>query len=120
MKNKLVISLLAVNNGLDYAILTGKSPVYPFENNKKISDTPISWKIEVALQGSRLSALTVKVDGAADPLPEISDEEIEANCASLKLLAARFKECSITVYTINNSMVMSATASGVELVNFKK
>ena len=103
MKNKLVISLLAVNNGLDYAILTG-----------------ISWKIEVALQGSRLSALTVKVDGAADPLPEISDEEIEANCASLKLLAARFKECSITVYTINNSMVMSATASGVELVNFKK
>ncbi len=120
MKNKLVISLLAVNNGLDYAILTGKSPVYPFENNRKVSDTPIGWKFDIALQGSRMSTLTVKFDGATDPLPEISDEEIEASCASLKLLAVRFKECSVTVYTINNSMVMSATASGVELVNFKK
>ena len=119
-KNKIEVSLSAVNNGIDYAILTGKSPVYPYENGKRISETPTGAKIEVGLQGNRFSPLTVKIDGISDALPAISDDEIEASCTNLKLIAVRFTDCKISLYSINGNMVMSATATGVELVNFKK
>ncbi|RKI76068.1 hypothetical protein D7V90_21785 [bacterium 1xD42-87] len=119
-KNKIEVSLPAVNNGIDYAILTGKSFAYHYENGKRTDETPTCEKIDVALQGNRFSPLTVKIDGMIDSLPEISDEEIEASCTNMKLIAVRFTDCKIALYSINGSMVMSATAKGVELVNFKK
>lgn len=119
-KNKIEVTLQAVNNGIDYAILTGKSFSYHYENGKRTDETPTGTKVEVALQGNHFSPLTVKIDGMIDPLPEINDEEIEASCTNLKLVAVRFTDCKIALYSINGNMVMSATATGVELVNFKK
>lgn len=119
-KNKLEVPLQAVNSGLDYAILTGKSFYYPYENGKRTDETPLGMKVEVALPGNRLSPLTVKVEGATDPLPAISDEEIEASCTNTKLVAVRFADCKVSLYSINGQMVMSATATDAELVNFKK
>lgn len=119
-KNKIEVSLPAVNSGIDYAILTGKSFAYHYENGRRTDETPTGAKIEVSLQGNRFTPLTVKIDGTIDPLPEISDEEIEANCTNLKLIAVRFTDCKISLYSINGNMVMSATAASVELVNFKK
>ncbi len=55
-----------------------------------------------------------------DPIPTISDEEIEARCTSTNLVAVRFTECKVSLYSINGQMVMSATAADAELVNFKK
>lgn len=120
MAKKIEVSLPAVNNGIDYAILTGKSPVYNYENGKRTDETPTGSKVEVALQGNRFSALTVKIDGIIDPLPEISDGDIEKSCTNMTLVAVRFTDCKIALYSINGNMVMSATATGVELVNFKK
>lgn len=119
--NKLEVSLSAVNGGQgEFAILTGKSPIYPYEGGKRTSETPIGTKISVVLQGNRFAPLDVKILGASDPLPSISGEKIEASCAGIKLLAVRFTDCKIALYSIGGQMVMSATATGVELVNFSK
>lgn len=114
--NKLEVTLPAINKGQDFAILTGKSPIYPYEDGKRTSETPIGTKINVVLQGNRFTPLTVKIEGRADPLPKISDEEIETTLANIELLVVRFIDCQITLYTIGGQMVMSATATGVEVV----
>ena len=113
--NKLEVTLAALNKGQDYAILTGKSPIYSYDNGKRTSDSPIGFKVSVALQGNRLSPLSVKIEGKTDPLSKISEEEIEASCTSIELFV-RFIDCIINIYTINGQMLMSATATGVEIV----
>lgn len=120
MANKLEVNLPAVNGEQDYAILTGKSPVYPYEGGKRTSETPIGTKVSVALQGNRFAPLDIKIITATDPLPSVTDEKIEASCANVKLIAVRFVDCKISLYSIGGQMVMSATASGVELVNSGK
>ncbi|MBE7725924.1 MAG: hypothetical protein E7244_16370 [Enterocloster citroniae] len=114
--NKLEVTLAALNKGQDYAILTGKSPIYSYDNGKRTSDSPIGFKVSVALQGNRLSPLSVKIEGKTDPLSKISEEEIEASCTNIELLVVRFIDCIINIYTINGQMLMSATATGVEIV----
>lgn len=120
MSNKLEVSLSAVNGGQDFAILTGKSPIYPYEGGKRTSETPIGTKVSVALQGNRFTPLDIKILTAADPLPNVTDEKIESSCADVKLISVRFVDCKISLYSIGGQMVMSATASGVELVNASK
>lgn len=120
MANKVETVFSAINGGQEIAILTSKSSGYAFEGGKRTSDTPTHTKIGVALQGNRLTPLTVKVEGSTDPLPSISDEQIAAACLSVKLLAVRFTDCKVSIYSIGGQMVMSATASGVELVNMSK
>lgn len=116
-QHKVEVPITAVNNGLDFSILTGISPIYPYENGKRTSDTPIGTKFEVLLPGNRLSPLTVKIEGVVNPLPKISDEELEASCVNLDLIAVRFKDCKVSLYSINGNMVMSAVAKSVELAN---
>jgi hypothetical protein len=118
--NKLETTFAAVNGGQDSAILTGKSPIYPYEGGKRISETPTGTKVDVALQGNRFTPLTVKIEGNTNILPNCSNEQINTACASVKLIAVRFVDCKISLYSIGGQMVMSATASGVELVNFGK
>ena len=120
MTKKLEVSLPAVNNGLDYGILCDKSPIYAYENGKKVNEIPIGTKVDVVLPGNHFQPLTVKIEGNPNALPEISSEEIGAACEELKLLAVRFIDCKIALYSINGQMVMSASATAVELVNFKK
>lgn len=120
MSNKLEVDLPAVNNGQKFAILTGKSPIYEYKDGKRTSEIPIGEKIRVALQGNRFTPLDVKILNATDSLPNISDEKIEASCAEIKLIAVQFVDCKISLYSIGGQMAMSATASGVELVNSGK
>lgn len=117
MANKLDTNLPAVNGGQDFAILTGKGSIYSYEGGKRTSDTPIGTKISVALQGNRFAPLDVKILNATDPLPNVTDEQIQASCAEIKLIAVRFTDCKISLYSIGGQMVMSATASGLELRN---
>lgn len=118
--NKIETTLAAINGGQEIVILTGKSSGYNYEGGKRTGDTPTHTKIAVALQGNRLAALTVKIEGSADPLPGVSDEQIAAACSGVKLLAVKFTDCKVSIYSIGGQMVMSATASGVELVNAGK
>lgn len=120
MANKLEVNLPAVNGTKDFAILTGKSPIYSYEDGKRTSETPIGTKVSVALQGNRFAPLDIKILTATDPLPSVTNEMIESSCADVKLIPVRFVDCKISLYSISAQMVMSATASGVELVNSGK
>lgn len=114
--NKLEVTLSAINKGQEFAILTGKSPIYSYEDGKRTSETPIGTKITVALQGNRFTSLTIKIEGKTDPLPQISDEEIETTLVNIELLVVKFTDCRVTLYNIGGNLVMSATATGVEIV----
>lgn len=114
--NKLEVSLPAINKGQEFAVLTGKSPIYFYEDGKRTSETPIGTKITVALQGNRFTSLTVKIEGKTDPLPNITDEEIETSLVNIELFVVKFTDCRVTLYNIGGNMVMSATATGVEIV----
>lgn len=113
------LTVEGINNGFPHVIITGKAPGYSFANGKRLSETPTHWKINVALQGNCLTPLTVKVEGSGDPLPDVTPERIEEACRQMKPLFVRFLDCAISVYAIDG-LKMSATASGVELVNLSK
>ena len=115
--NKLETSFPAVNGGVNWGILTACSPIFAYEGGKKVSDVPIGRKFNFALQGNRFTSLSVKIEGAADPLPQITDEQLQEACASMKLIAAKPIGGKVTLYSIGGEMVMTATATGIELVN---
>lgn len=115
--NKLDTNLPAVNGGQDFAILTGISPIYKYEGGKRVGETPIGTKISVVLQGNRFTPLDVKILNATDPLPNITDEKIQASCAEVKLIAVRFTDCKISLYSIGGQMVLSAISNGAEIMN---
>lgn len=75
MPYKLNVDLPAVNAGYDYAVLTGKTDIFPYENGRKVSDVREGGKLTLALQGARLAPLAVKFDH--DPLPNLTDEQID-------------------------------------------
>lgn len=113
--NNIIVALNAVNGGADYAILTGKSEIFPYSDGKKSSDTPIGVKLTLALQNSRLSSLTVKYDH--DPLPSIDDAQIEVACSACKFLFVRIPDCKVKVYSSTGSgLGMTATAEKAEIV----
>lgn len=115
--NKIEIGFPAVNGGQIWGILTGQSPILAYNGGKKVSDDPIGHKFNFALQGNRFTSLSVKIEGTADPLPEVTDEQLQEACASMKLIAAKPIGCKVTLYSIGGEMVMTATATGIELVN---
>lgn len=112
------IPLEGINSGMSYCILTGKKPVYPYENNKRQGDTPSSWRLEVILQGNYFSSLSIKINESIDPLPDISETQIFESCATMKPIFVKFKDCAVSIYAIDG-LKMSATASGVEIVKTK-
>ena len=59
MPYKLNVDLPAVNAGYDYAVLTGKTDIFPYEDGKKLSDVRTGVKLTLALQGARLAPLSL-------------------------------------------------------------
>lgn len=115
MPYKLEVDLPAVNAGADYAILVGKSDVLPYENGKRISEVRTGVKLTLALQGSRLSTVSVKFDH--DPLPKISDEEIEAACSECKFLFVQIPDCVVNLFSSSSGGIgMTATAETAQIV----
>lgn len=115
MAYNLNVNLAAVNGGVDYAVLTTKSEIFPYAEGKRSSDTPIGVKLTVALQNSRLSSLAVKFDH--DPIPSVEDAQIEAACSACKFLFVRIPDCKVKVYSSSGSgLGMSATAETAEIV----
>lgn len=120
MSNKVQVNLPTVNGGMEYCILSGKTFLYSYRDGKRINDEATGTRIDVVLQGNRFTPLSVKIEGDRNVLPELTDEQISTACSTLKLIPVKFNDCSITLYSINNNMVMSATASGCEIVkNYK-
>lgn len=118
MPYKLNVDLPAVNAGYDYAVLTGKTDIFPYEDGKKLSDVRTGVKLTLALQGARLAPLAVKFDH--DPIPQISDEEIEAACADCKFLFTQMPDCVVNLYSSSSGGIgMTATAQTAKIVTIK-
>lgn len=108
------ITLPAVNGGADYGVLTEKAPIYPYENNKRVSDTPIGVRLTLALPGARMGTLTIKYDH--DPLPKISDAEIAAACTACSFLYVQIPDATVTLYSAEGGIGMTATAQTAQIV----
>lgn len=116
--NKLQTTLNAVNAGENFAVLVGKTDIFPYENGKKISDERIGVKLNIALHNSRLSQLTVKFE--TDPIPKITDEAIVAATESCDFLFVELPDTEVTIYSSSNGMAMSATGKTARIVTFKE
>lgn len=116
MPYKLEVDLPAVNAGLDYALLVGKADIFPYENGKKMSDVVRTGvKLTLALQGSRLTPLAVKFPG--DPLPKVTDEEIEAAVLDCKFLFVQIPDCVVNLFSSSSGGIgMSANAQTAQVV----
>lgn len=117
MPYKLEVDLPSVNAGVDYAILAGKSDTYAYENGKRISEQRTGVKLTLALQGSRLSTLTVKFDH--DPLPKITDEEIEDAIMNCKFIFVQVPDAIVSLFSSSSNgggIGMSATADSAQIV----
>ena len=115
--NKLEVMLPGINSGLDFVILTGRTAIFSYENGQK-TDKVIGEKFSAVLPGFRYHALDIKVSTTGF-LPNITDEQIQASCTALKPIFVKFADCKVAAYSIGGNMVMSATASGVEVVSSK-
>ena len=110
------VNLLGVNAGMDYAILTGKSPNYEWKDGKIVGDEPIGYRLLLALQGNGLNPLAV--DFNHDPLPKVTDEQIKTACAECKFPFVQLGGCEVNIYhnAKKNSMGISATAQTAKMV----
>lgn len=114
------LPLEALNGGLDWVVLSGKRPGYPFRDGKRMSDTPEKYNYTVNLPGNCYADLTISIPGSMDALAAVTDEQIAEGCATLRPVLVRFSDCVVKVYSIKGEQKMSATASGVELVKSGK
>lgn len=111
---KLQPNLSAVN-GADFALLVGKSDIFPFENGKCTSDTRIGVKLTLVLQNSRLSTLMVKFDH--DPLPKITDEQIETACSECKFIFVQIPDCIVNLFSSSSGGIgKTASAQTAQIV----
>lgn len=118
MPYKINVDLPSVNGNADYAVITGKDDIFPFENGKR-SETRTGVKLTLALQKSRLTPLVVKFDH--DPLPKVSDEQIKAATENCKFMFVQVPDCEVNLYSSNNGGIgMSATAQTAQIVSLEK
>lgn len=115
MANLTNLPFASINGGMEHVILTGKSPIYPYENGKRTGDTPVGWRLSVILPGYSFSALTVKINNPSEPLPDITGDKIAQSCSSLKIILVRLIDCTVSLYALDG-LKMTAVANGVELV----
>lgn len=114
---KVQVDLPAINGGFNFGVLTEKSDTFQYENGKRVSDVRTGVKLNIALQGSRLSGLAVKFDH--DPLPKISDADIEMACRECKPLLVQIPDCVVNLYSSNGGGIgMTATATTAQIVTF--
>lgn len=115
---RIELDLAAVNKGADYAILVGKDDTFPYENGKRTSDTRDGVRLTLALQNSRLTQLSVRYDH--DPLPKVTDEQIEAATAACKFIYVQIPDAVVAIYSGSSGIGMTATASTAQLVTLEK
>lgn len=116
----LILTLMTLNGGLEWVILIGRTPLFPYENKKRTSDIPEKYRYKVVLPGNNYTELNVSVPGSVDALAAVTDEQISEGCANLRPLLVRFTDCAVKVYSRDNEQKLTGTASGVELVKPSK
>lgn len=120
MATSILLQFIALNGGLDWAILTGKSPVYHYENGKRTGDIPEKFRYKAIMPGCCYSEISISVPGSIDALAAITDEQIAESCANLRPLLVRFINCTVKVYSKDGEQKLAGTANAVELVKSSK
>lgn len=116
---KIQTTLQAINGGQDFAIIVGKSDVFQYENGQRTSKERVGVRLNLALQGNKLTPISARIDGA-DPLPDLTDEHIAETCKQRKFVYVKLHDCVVSLYTMNGNMGMSATAKGAEILGNNK
>jgi hypothetical protein len=119
MPNRIETTIEAVNGGFPYILLTGKSDIFPFDNGKRTSNVPTGTRLNGCMQGNKLTPITIKVEGA-DPLPDVTDEQISELCKQRKYLYIKPADCVVLLYTMNGSLGISANAKSVAIFDADK
>lgn len=112
----LSFSIPLINSGIEQAILVDKSPVFQYENRKKVSENPIGTRYIVALQGNLLTTIAVKVEGA-DSLKNLKPDYIQDQTSASNFIYVEFAESVVKIYTINGEQKFSASAKSISLVD---
>lgn len=121
MSKVMTLFFLALNAGLDWAILIGKSPVYHYEDKKRTSEIPEKYRYTVVLPGNCFAEVSISIPGSTDSLANVTDEQITEGCATLRPVLVRFTDCKVKVYSNKEGdQKFTGTASGVELVKPSK
>lgn len=119
MANRIELDLAGVNKGVDCALLVGKADTFPYENGKRTSDIRDGVRLTVALQNARLAQLSVRYDH--DPLPKVTDEQIEAATAACKFIYVQIPDATVAIYSSSSGGIgMTATASTAQIVTPEK
>ena len=119
-KNK-IIPLIALNGGFDHAVLTFKEEWEEWKDGK-LTDVILGVRLGLALQGDRMSTLTLNVKGT-DPIPRVSDEQIGEACASMKFIFVKLSPAvKVKLYGRDKEIGMSVetTADNVSLAQVKQ
>ena len=121
--NTMETTIEAVNGGFPYALLAEKDDYFDYVGGQR-ANTPTGKQFDVCLQGYKMKPVPVRVAGA-DPLPDLSREQVSAACKQRKYLYVRLHDCVVTVkskggFNGSSSLQMSAVASGAELVDENK
>lgn len=112
-------STLAEINKVDYAVLLSKTNLYEWKNKQKVSDDVIGVQLDIAMQNCRYAILSVKFD--KDPIPTISDVNIDEQCQKLSPYIVKIPDCTIEFYpTEKKSFGMTATAKTAQIVTLRK
>lgn len=114
MANRINTTIEAVNGGQDYAILVGKSDVFDYANGQRSSKERVGVRLNLALQGCKMTPLSARLE--SDPLPDYTDDQLSEMCKQRKFIYVKLLECVVSLYTMNGSMGMSATAKGAEVI----
>jgi len=121
--NSMETIIEAVNGGFPYVLLSGKSDYFTYVNNQR-SNAPTGKQLDVCLQGNKMKTISIKVEGA-DPLPDVSDEQITNLCKQKKYLYVKLHDCVVTLkskggFNGSSTLQMSAVAKGAEIVDESK
>lgn len=101
-------SIPSINGNLDYLFITKKS---------QTKDAEPTFRITAALPGNRYEQIGIKFP--TDPLPQLTDEQIEKSCRALKPILIKVPNAEVTLYHSNNGIGMTATATTAQIVTPK-
>ncbi|MBP8641214.1 MAG: hypothetical protein KBI01_10030 [Oscillospiraceae bacterium] len=117
--SKLLLVLAAINGGMDFAVLVGKAPYRNYMNDKP-SEEIIGYRYDIALQGNRLTTLSVKIEGA-DTSPHLTDEMIALATTEGRYIYCKFEDFAAKMYQIRQEPIrFTATAKKIILLDSKE
>lgn len=75
--NKLEVTLAALNKGQDYAILTGKSPIYSYDNGKERAILPLASRLVLPYKATASPPYLLRLKGKLTLYPKSAKKKLK-------------------------------------------